>query len=113
MDASDLMQIMNAQDIRDGLHVVVVRNAPEYFPREIEGGPDTDLPSDWADAIEDERSLAESIELYPQQITREDLTYRVSQHLALCRSQAWKRVTPGEVAASVSRLVYAAGTKSA
>jgi hypothetical protein len=114
MDTNDLMQIMNPQDIRMGLHVVIVRNAPEYFQQELNPDqPVSDLPQDWADAIEDERSLAESIEVYPQQITRADLLYRVSQHLELCRSQAWKRVSPSEVVSNVSRVIYPAGSKSA
>ena len=114
MNLADLMQIMEPADIRIGLHSIILHYAPEYFPQEVQPGqPTADLPMDWADAIEDERSLAESIAVYPHQLTREDLLARLTQQLALCRSGAWKRVRPEMIVRSVSRLIHPAGEQSA
>ena len=107
MSLTDLMQIMEPADVETGLHAVGIRTAPEYFQRELRPNePAIDVPEDWADAIEDERSLAESIALYPKQLTREDLINRLTAHLSLCKSKGWRSCHPEEIAANVSRLLH-------
>lgn len=108
MSLTDLMQIMEPADIEDGLHSVCVRTAPEYFSRELRPNePLSEVPEDWAEAVEDERSLAENIALYPKQITREDLIRRLAAHLSLCKSRAWRSCRPEEIAANVARVLHA------
>jgi hypothetical protein len=101
---------MEDADIESGVHAVGVRTSPEYFQRELRPNEALgDVPEDWADALEDEQSLVESIELYPRQLTRQDLTARLTAHLSLCKSRCWRSCRPEELVANVSRVLHPAG----
>lgn len=108
------MQIMSEHDVRVGLRVLSQKLSPEYHQRELFPSREVaDLPADWAAAIEDERMIAEALESYPKQITREDLFVRVSMLLGSCKSDAWRRVRPEAVIPAASRLIHPAGSKAA
>jgi hypothetical protein len=110
----DLLQLKRPQNIRAGLHAAALRHSPEYFQRELY--PDREVstvPLDWAEALEDEREIGETIELFHQQMTRQDLYNRVALILANARSACWIRVPPAEIVQDVAYVLHEAGEQAA